>query len=124
MTTTAIATMATVETARITPFFLSGARRVKTLRRERNCACPDERLPETGDQYKVRVLADAGQAPSPQGRHAVSVQDLPPLLVRQHLSFHALERVVDRLRVAADLLGHLLVRKALHVEAERFALEA
>ncbi len=43
MTTTAIATMATVETARITFLILSGARRAKTLRRERSSPRSAER---------------------------------------------------------------------------------
>src|SRR3990172_11571887 len=41
----------------------------------------------------------------------------------EDLALHALERVVDRLRVAADLLRHLLVRVALEVEAKGVRLE-
>src|SRR5919198_4397546 len=43
--------------------------------------------------------------------------------MREHLALHALESVVDRLRVAAEALGHLLVRLALEVEPERVCLE-
>src|SRR4029450_1102073 len=51
------------------------------------------------------------------------LEHLPSLLVREHLALHALERVVDRLRVAAEFVGHRLVRLALAVELERVGLE-
>src|SRR5919197_4080448 len=51
------------------------------------------------------------------------LQDFARLLVRDDLPLHALERVVDRLRVAAEPLGHLLVRRALEVEPQRVRLE-
>src|SRR5919106_95410 len=50
-------------------------------------------------------------------------QYLARALVVDDLALHALERVVDRLRVAAELRGHLLVRAALEVEPERIGLE-
>jgi hypothetical protein len=50
-------------------------------------------------------------------------QDLTFLLVVQDLPLDPLERVVDRLRVAAELLGHLLVGRAFEVEPERVRLE-
>src|SRR5918999_2219273 len=43
--------------------------------------------------------------------------------VREDLALDALERVVDRLAVAAELLGHLLVRETLEVAAEGVGLE-
>jgi hypothetical protein len=46
--------MATVETARTTFFFLSDARRAKTLRGERNGPRPNEHLSETGDHQGRR----------------------------------------------------------------------
>src|SRR5918996_3650154 len=52
-----------------------------------------------------------------------SVQHLARFLVRLDLALDALQRVVDRLRVAAELLGHLLVRRALEVEPQRVGLE-
>src|SRR6476469_9778887 len=51
------------------------------------------------------------------------LQNLPRLLVRKHLALHALKRVVDRLRIATEPLGHLLVGLALEVELERVGLE-
>src|SRR6188472_128521 len=44
-------------------------------------------------------------------------------LVGEDLPLHALERVVDRLAVAAERLGHLLVRVSVEVETERLRLE-
>jgi hypothetical protein len=41
----------------------------------------------------------------------------------EHLPLHALESVVDRLRVAAEILSHLLVGVALEIEPESVALE-
>src|SRR5919199_1416496 len=49
--------------------------------------------------------------------------DLARALVCQHLALDALERVVDRLRVAAELGGHLFVGRPLEVQAERVRLE-
>src|SRR3990172_11914945 len=43
--------------------------------------------------------------------------------MHEDLALHALERVVDRLRVAAEPLRHLLVRVALEVEAQGVRLE-
>ena len=48
---------------------------------------------------------------------ATLLQDFARLLVRQHLALDPLERVVDRLRVAPELGRHLLVARALEVEA-------
>src|SRR4029450_2344421 len=48
---------------------------------------------------------------------------LARVLVRDDLALHALEGVVDRLRVAAEVLGHLLVRAALEIQPERLRLE-
>lgn len=42
-------------------------------------------------------------------------QDLARALVRVDLPLDPLERIVDRLRVTAELLGHLLVGRALEV---------
>src|SRR3954462_11284764 len=52
-----------------------------------------------------------------------SLWDFARLLVGENLPLDALERVVDRLRVAAELLRHVLVRRALEVEAKRVGLE-
>jgi hypothetical protein len=43
-------------------------------------------------------------------------QDLPGFLVGQDLSLDPLERIVNRLRVAAQLLSHIFVRRPLQVE--------
>ena len=51
------------------------------------------------------------------------LKDLARLLVRQDLPLHALQRVVDRLRVAAEVFRHLLVRRALEVQPQRVRLE-
>src|SRR3954451_17763827 len=51
------------------------------------------------------------------------VQDLAQLLVLQDLALHPLQGIVDRLRVAAQLLRHLLVGGAFEVELERVGLE-
>src|ERR671925_1782825 len=51
------------------------------------------------------------------------LQHLSGALVRQHLPLHALQGVVDRLRVAAELGRHLLVRRALEVQLQRVRLE-
>src|SRR5205823_3284631 len=45
------------------------------------------------------------------------------LLVADDLALDALEGVVDRLRVALEIDGHLLVRVPLEVEAQRARLE-
>src|SRR5438045_3025606 len=50
-------------------------------------------------------------------------QDLARLAVHDDLALHPLERVVDRLRVAAELVGHVLVGRALEVHAQRVGLE-
>src|SRR6266540_2243838 len=52
-----------------------------------------------------------------------SRQHLASLLVLDDLALHPLQRVVDRLRVAAELLPHLLVGRSLEVHAERVGLE-
>src|SRR5215217_5342420 len=51
------------------------------------------------------------------------VENLAALLVNQDLALHALEGVVDRLRVASELLRHLFVGTPFQVEPKRFALE-
>lgn len=51
------------------------------------------------------------------------LEDLAGLLMGQDLPLHPLERVVDRLRVAPEVLGHLLVRRAFEVMAQRVRLE-
>src|SRR3954468_15490717 len=43
--------------------------------------------------------------------------------MRDDLALDALQRVVDRLRVAAELVGHVLVRRALQIEAQGIRLE-
>src|SRR5437867_1006174 len=50
-------------------------------------------------------------------------EDLPRALVGDDLALHPLQRVVDRLRVAAENLRHRVVRLALQVEAQRVGLE-
>ena len=45
-------------------------------------------------------------------------QNLAVALMVQDLPLDPLQRVVDRLRVTAELLGHLLVRVALEVQTE------
>src|SRR4051812_28429085 len=52
-----------------------------------------------------------------------SLWDFARLLVGENLPLDALERVVDRLRVAAEALGHVLVGRSLEVEAKRVGLE-
>src|SRR5262245_20124409 len=63
----------------------------------------------------------------PQKGHSLSpralTQYLAGALVRVDLALDPLEGVVDRLRVAAELLGHLLVGRALEIQAERIRLE-
>ena len=51
------------------------------------------------------------------------LQDLAFALVVQDLPLDPLQRVVDRLRVAGELFGHVLVGGALEVEAQRARLE-
>src|SRR5665213_303902 len=51
------------------------------------------------------------------------LKDLTALLVREDLSLHALQRIVDRLRVAPELFRHLLVRRAFEIETQRVRLE-
>src|SRR3954466_5653243 len=51
------------------------------------------------------------------------VQDLAQLLVLQDLALHPLQGIVDRLRVTAQLLRHLLVGGAFEVELERVGLQ-
>src|SRR6185437_2381766 len=55
--------------------------------------------------------------------YARLLQNLALALVVQDLALHALQRVVDRLRVAAEAVGHLLVRLALQVQPECVRLE-
>src|SRR4051794_41917908 len=43
--------------------------------------------------------------------------------MRKDLALDALQRVVDRLRVAAELVGHVLVGRALQIEAQGIRLE-
>src|SRR5262245_29385124 len=66
-----------------------------------------------------------GQAPGRRLHHlkrsgascySVLQKDLPGFLMGQDLSLDPLERVVNRLRVAAQLLCHLLVRRPFQVE--------
>ena len=47
------------------------------------------------------------------------LQDLAAGLVLEDLALDALEGVVDRLRVDAELLRHLLVGRSFEVEPER-----
>src|SRR5919201_1778772 len=58
-----------------------------------------------------------------RGRSSRLEQNFASLLVRQHLPLDALQRVVDRLRVAAELGCHLLVRRALEIQPQRVRLE-
>src|SRR5512133_1716433 len=51
------------------------------------------------------------------------LQDFARLLVLDDLPLDPLERVVDRLGVAAELLGHLLVGRAFEVETQRVGLQ-
>src|SRR6185437_2183136 len=59
----------------------------------------------------------------PNGTPSRLLQNLALALVVQDLALDPLQSVVDRLRVALELLGHLLVRAPLEVEAERVRLE-
>src|SRR5829696_3590960 len=52
-----------------------------------------------------------------------SVQDVPSAEVRHDLALHALQRVVDGLRVAADPLADLLVATPVEVERQHPGLE-
>src|SRR5581483_5290609 len=66
------------------------------------------------------------RAPRPRRRvpRASRLQeDLTSALVLEHLALHALERVVDRLRVAPELVGHLFVRRSFEVETQGVRLE-
>src|SRR5918999_2894018 len=63
-------------------------------------------------------MPSPGTGPTPE-----LVEDLAALLVQEDLPLDPLEGVVDRLRVAAEVLGHLLVGVAFEVEAKRVALE-
>src|SRR5438874_11600769 len=77
-----------------------------------------------------RTAASPPSARGAQPRSARSAQhfarlkqNFAALLVLGDLALHALERVVDRLRVAAEPLGHVLVGRALQVQAKRVGLE-
>src|SRR5664280_2031165 len=59
----------------------------------------------------------------PYRRKPVLEQYFARALVRQNLALDALQGVVDRLSVAAQLLCHLLVGRALEVEAKRIGFE-
>src|SRR3954469_21496604 len=59
----------------------------------------------------------------PQRSAGRLLQDLARLLVVQNLALDPLERVVDRLRVALEPLGHVLVGRAFEVELEGVGLE-
>src|SRR6478672_4191193 len=66
----------------------------------------------------------SGSAGPPTTRSAASLlRDFAGLLVREDLPLHALQRIVDRLRVAAEPLRHVLVGRPLEVKAERVRLE-
>src|SRR5215831_20877032 len=52
----------------------------------------------------------------PGALYSLLQQDLPGFLMGQDLSLDPLQRVVDGLCVAAQLLGHLLVGRSLQVE--------
>jgi hypothetical protein len=51
------------------------------------------------------------------------LENLARALVRVDLPLDPLQRVVDRLRVAVELLGHVLIGRAFEVQAERVGLE-
>src|SRR6186713_1586156 len=65
----------------------------------------------------VRVPPPALPATACSGEHFAR------LLVREDLPLDALQGVVDRLRVAVEILGHVLVGVALEVQRERLRLE-
>jgi hypothetical protein len=70
----------------------------------------------------------SGQACPPSCRlrssaHRSLLKNLAALLVRQDLPLHTLQRIVDRLRVAAELFRHLLVRRAFEIQPQRVRLE-
>src|SRR5262245_21601783 len=69
----------------------------------------------------LRVRGARSEARTPFSGH--SVQNLARALVGVNLPLDPLQSVVDRLRVAAELLGHLLVGRALEVQAQRVGLE-
>ena len=62
-------------------------------------------------------------APPTTKSDASLLKDFARLLVRDDLALHPLEGVVDRLRVAAEPVSHVLVGRAFEVEAERVGLE-
>src|SRR5581483_779851 len=74
--------------------------------------------------HHVETTSRSGFDSPPTTRSGGSLlKNFAGLLVRDDLPLHALERVVDRLRVASELLGHVLVRRALEVEAQGIRLE-
>src|SRR5262249_9087031 len=69
------------------------------------------------------LFPQASRSGERAGRGQALLEYLALLAVRDDLSLHALQRVVDGLRVAAQVRGHLLVGRALEVQAKRVRLE-
>ena len=92
---------------------------------------PDRRHARNADRASLRVDAakeqpGEGRTPSRGLRDRADrslLKNLAALLVRQDLPLHPLQRVVDRLRVAAELFRHLLVRRAFEIQTQRVRLE-
>jgi hypothetical protein len=70
--------------------------------------------PELGAVYRVPI-EDVGKQMAVMLRASRLLKNLARLLVRQDLPLHTLQGVVDRLRVAAEVVRHLLVGRALEV---------
>ena len=88
-------------------------------------ALPTELLRRSPHSTPRRVVRIADVLPDwkRSGDRAL-LQDLARALVRVDLPLDPLERVVDRLRVAAETLGHLLVGRAFEIQAQRVRLRA
>ena len=70
----------------------------------------------------AKAVGSSPSSGSP-GDAACSGEHFARLLVREDLPLDALQSVVDRLRVAVEILGHVLVGVALEVQRERLRLE-
>src|SRR2546428_8931755 len=78
------------------------------------------------ESSQAATISTGSCASRPSTRSAAStllLQDLALALVRQDLPLDPLQRVVDRLRVAVERLGHVLVGAPLEIETQRVRLE-
>ncbi len=114
-----------------------GARRPRATarrqRRDRDGPPPPQQVPPARDRLPARATSSSTQSSSPRS----SASSRPPVaagrrslelragsggngargLVREDLALHALERIVDRLAVAPELVAHRLVGMAVEIQA-------